>query len=68
MGEPDGADAHCSGHMHAEERLPIAVVSVAVASDVDSVWAFSSAEMNELRAALPPAEVSLASSAVSLAM
>ena len=40
---------------------------VLVASDVLSVWAFSSAEMNEARAALPAAEVSLASSAESVA-
>jgi hypothetical protein len=48
------------------ERLPIAVVRPAVAWDGVSVEAFSIAAMNEPRAAFPPAEVSLASSAVSL--
>ena len=47
---------------------PIAVVKVPVAAEVLSVSDFSSDEMNEPRAALPAAEVSLASSAESLAM
>ncbi len=47
--------------------MPIAVVIVLVACDVLCVWAFSRAEMNEARAALPAGEVSLASSAESLA-
>jgi hypothetical protein len=46
--------------------LPIAVVRPAVAWDAVSVEAFCIAAMNEPRAAFPPAEVSLASSAVSL--
>jgi alkylation response protein AidB-like acyl-CoA dehydrogenase len=48
-------------------RLLIAVVKVPVAVDWLSVEAFSTAAMNEPRAAFPPAEVSLASSAVSVA-
>src|ERR1700677_189490 len=60
-GGPDGADAHCSGHEHAEPRLTIAVVTVVVACAVLSVSAFLNAAMNELRAALPAAEVSVAS-------
>ena len=47
---------------------PIAVVKVPVAAEVLSVSDFSSDVMNEPRAALPAAEVSLASSAASLAM
>jgi hypothetical protein len=66
-GEPDSADAHCSGHAHAEERLPIAVVTVLVACAWVSVRDFPIAVMNEPRAALPPGEVSVASSVVSLA-
>jgi hypothetical protein len=50
------------------ERLPIAVVRVPVAADWLSVRDFSSDEMNEPRAALPAAEVSLASSAESWVM
>jgi hypothetical protein len=46
----------------------MAVVRVPVAADVLSVKDFSSDEMNEPRAALPAAEVSLASSAESLTM
>src|SRR3984957_8909748 len=65
--EPDGADAHCSGHAHAEERLPIAVVRVVVACAWVSVRDFPSAATNEPRAALPAGEVSDASSVVSLA-
>jgi hypothetical protein len=53
---------------HAVERLPMAVVRVPVAADWDSVRDFSSDAMNEPRAALPAADVSLASSAVSVAM
>jgi hypothetical protein len=45
----------------------MAVVRPAVAWDGVSVEAFSIAAMNEPRAAFPPAEVSLASSAVSVA-
>ena len=53
---------------HAVERLPIAVVRVPVAADWDSVRDFSSEAMNEPSAALPAADVSLASSAESVAM
>jgi hypothetical protein len=60
MGEPDGADAHCSGHPHAAARLPIAVVRPGVACAGVSLLAFSSAAMNEATAALPPGEVSCA--------
>lgn len=56
-----------SGHEQAEARFPIAVVSAPSAADSLSFSDFSSAVMNEPRAALPPAEVSWASSAVSLA-
>jgi hypothetical protein len=65
--KPDGADAHGSGHAHAEERLPIAVVRVVVACAWVSVRDFPSAATNEPRAALPAGEVSVASSVVSLA-
>jgi hypothetical protein len=47
--------------------LPIAVSRPLVASDGVSVEALLTAAMNELRAAFPPADVSLASSAVSVA-
>jgi hypothetical protein len=60
-GGPDGADAHCLSHEHAEERLPTAVVMVVVACAGVSVRDFPIAEMNEPRAALPPGEVSVAS-------
>jgi hypothetical protein len=64
---PDGADAHCSGHEHAEPRLPIAVVTVVVACAVGSVSAFLNAAMNESRAALPAGDVSVAAWVVSRA-
>lgn len=62
---PDGADALRKGHEQAEERLAIAVVTVVVACDVGSFSAFPNAAMNELRAALPAGDVSVASSFVS---
>jgi hypothetical protein len=62
---PDGADAHCSGHAQAEERLTIALVTVVDACASVSVWAFLNAMMNEPKAALPADDVSVAALVVS---